>query len=237
MVVIPTYNEKENIKQLIPRILDVSEDLRERDENLSILVVDDNSPDGTARVVKNFSGEREEVNLLERKEKNGLGNAYVDGFEYSIKDLKAEVLIEMDGDMSHDPSVLPNFIREIKRGSDLVIGSRRVSEGETVGWSLRKNLASWMGNFLARIVTGFRVEDCTSGYRAIRSSLLEDFLQEIDSEGYAIQLEIVYHAVKNDAKITEIPITFEAREKGQSKMRKDDLIEFTKRGLRLGLKG
>lgn len=234
-MVIPTYNERENIRELIPKILRVEEKNLDEKWSLSILVVDDNSPDGTAEVVEELSSENGEVRLLQRDGKKGLGTAYIDGFEYAMNELDADVLVEMDADLSHDPEDLPRLLQKIEEGYDFVIGSRRVGEGKAVGWSFRKKMTSWMGNFLARVVTGFRVSDCTSGFRAINSSFFSNHSPEFSSDGYAFQLELLHYVIQKGANIAEVPIIFRERKRGKSKLGKDELIEFTKTGFKLGL--
>ncbi len=233
-VVVPTYNEAENIRFLLKEISRVSENLRGYE--LNVLVVDDNSPDGTAKLVKE-SGIGN-VHLLKRERKEGLGRAYIDGFDYAIRVLGSEIIIEMDADFSHDPGDLPRFLAELGDGFDLVLGSRHIAGGSIPEWGFHRRLISYAGNLLAREVLGFDVSDCTSGYRAISSSLLGEInLREINVKGYAFQLSLLHSAVVHKAKIKEIPIVFRRRRAGKSKLGLGDISEFLAELVKIKMRG
>ncbi|KUO42820.1 MAG: hypothetical protein APU95_02360 [Hadesarchaea archaeon YNP_N21] len=231
-IVVPTYNERENIKRLIPELMEISQKFVDK-WDVVVLVVDDGSPDGTAGEVKRLSrGNPDRVFLLERKEKKGLGTAYRAGFDYAIEELKADVLVEMDADLSHDPRDLSRLLDKIEEGYDFVIGSRYIEGGKIEGWPWRRRLISWAGNFLGRFALSFKVMDCTSGYRAIRASLVDSSSNGLETKGYAFQLSSLYLAFKKRAKVVEIPIVFRERKFGKSKLGNKDLIEFIKTGFK-----
>ncbi len=210
IVIIPTYNERENITQLIPLVL-------EQASELEVLVVDDNSPDGTATVVEEFTETTPRVHLYRRERKLGLGTAYVAGFRFALK-WGYDLALEMDADFSHDPREIPHFI-EAATEADLVIGSRYTAEGDTQNWPLRRRLLSQTGNLYTHIVTGIPVRDATSGYRCFRCALLGRLdLGRISSNGYGFQIEVAYRVWKLGFRIREIPILFVDRVAGQSKL-------------------
>ncbi|MCW7071170.1 MAG: polyprenol monophosphomannose synthase [Methanophagales archaeon] len=260
VVVIPTYNEKRNIKILVPQVLKVLEQraleqraLEQRalgqseqseQSGLSgggkIVVVDDNSPDGTAEAVKEWTRRCENVFLLSRKEKGGLGSAYVVGFKFAIERLRAGVVFEMDGDCSHDPKDIPRFLDEFKSGRngyDVVVGSRYIRGGAIPKWGLYRRLVSRGGNFFARTVAGIPVHDCTSGYRAIRTAKLKEVeLDALNVQGYAFQICLLHALIEKGAKVKEIPIVFSERRSGESKLGNGDIKEFFFNSFRLRLK-
>jgi len=225
VIVIPTYNEVENIEKVINLIYDNTRSLKGFDIN--VLVVDDNSPDKTYEIVAKISKANKKVFLLKREGKSGLGAAYIDGFKYAFKNLNPEIIFQMDADLSHDPKEIPNFLREIKN-YDFVIGSRYVKGGKILNWGINRKIVSFFGNFFARIVAGmYNVRDCTTGYRAIRTDLLKKVdLDNINVHGYAFLLGLLHACYKKGARIKEIPITFLDREYGQSKLTKKDMLEF-----------
>jgi dolichol-phosphate mannosyltransferase len=210
LVIIPTYNEKENIGLIIPEIKAVLPDVH-------ILVVDDNSPDGTSGVVKELGKKVQGVFVLDRPAKEGLGKAYVAGFRWALE-RQYEFVFEMDADFSHDPKYLPEFLSAI-RDNDLVIGSRYINGVNVVNWPMSRLLLSYFGNVVARIITGLRVRDCTAGFKCFRRKVLETIrLDQIDSSGYSFQVEVNYMVWKNRFRISEIPIVFTDRKRGASKM-------------------
>ncbi len=228
VIVIPTYNEKENIGTIVPMIFSVAKKL-EREAIISILVVDDTSPDGTADVVRAMQAQYPNLQLILGK-KEGLGKAYVRGMHHALTVLGADSVFEMDADLSHDPEAIPSMLREILSDSaDFVIGSRYVSGGSIpLEWPFMRKLNSWAGNFVARVVIGlYGIRDCTGGFRAIRASVLQAVhLEEIPVAGYAFQVSLLQRAVLVGARILEVPITFRDREIGVSKLRLKDQIEF-----------
>lgn len=210
LVIIPTYDERENINQLIPQVL-------EQAPEAEILVVDDNSPDGTAALVETLAETTPRVHLLKRERKLGLGTAYLAGFRFALE-RGYDLAFEMDADFSHDPHEIPKFI-EAAEEADLIIGSRYITEGDTLNWPLRRRLLSQLGNLYAHLVTGMSVKDATSGYRCFRRVLLEQLdFDRIASNGYAFQVEIAFRVWKLGLRIREIPIVFADRVAGQSKL-------------------
>jgi dolichol-phosphate mannosyltransferase len=229
LIIIPTYNERENIKKLIPAIKKVN-------RSCHILIVDDNSTDGTGLEIKRFTRKDKTIKLLSRSKKTGLGTAYVDGFKYALKE-KYDLIFEMDADFSHDPKYIPDFLREIK-DYDLVIGSRYLNGVSVVNWPISRLILSKFANFYARFITGLPLTDCTSGYKCYRRKVIEDIdLNKIHSDGYAFQIEMHYKAWKKGFKIREIPIIFVDRHSGSSKMSRKVMLEaaIVVWKLRLGL--
>lgn len=224
-MIIPTYNERENIEDLLNELLREFENIK---DDMSVLVVDDSSPDGTAEVVEKFTEKYPgKVSLLKREDKKGLGSAYIAGLKHAMNDLETDVIFEMDADFSHDPRDITRFLKEINSGSDLVIGSRYIKGGDIPAWSFKRRLISRGGNFFAKVVAGIPVHDCTSGFRAIRTSLLKKIdLDSLDVQGYAFQMSLLHKAMKNGASIKEISIVFHDRKYGESKLGNVDLLEF-----------
>lgn len=218
IVVIPTYNEAQNIEQLIDRIL--FQGIR----NLDILVVDDNSPDGTAEIVDRIACCEPNVFLLKRSCKSGLGTAYVAGFKYALE-RTYDYIFEMDADFSHDPDEIPNFFESIKT-CDLVIGSRYKSGVNVINWPLMRLILSVGANKYTQIITGLPIKDCTGGYKCFRREVLQAIdLDKIASDGYSFQIEMNFKAWKKGFRICEIPIVFADREAGSSKMSKKIIRE------------
>jgi dolichol-phosphate mannosyltransferase len=229
IVVVPTYNEKDNIEKLIPMIL-------EQVEGINILVVDDNSPDGTAELVRQMMADNPAIHLLERPGKMGLGTAYCDGFKYALGK-GFDIIFEMDADFSHDPRELPNFIKAIE-DHDLVIGSRYKTGVNVVNWPLSRLILSYGANLYTRIITGMPIKDATGGFKCFRAEVLRFVdLDAIQSNGYGFQIEMNYRLWKKGARITEIPIIFIDRRSGVSKMSKGIIWEaiFLVWRLKLGL--
>jgi dolichol-phosphate mannosyltransferase len=213
LVIIPTYNERENIRDIVPIVLS-------KGENIDVLVVDDNSPDGTqeeVRLLMEKYGNR--INLLARPAKLGLGTAYVEGFKYALAK-GYDLIVEMDADFSHNPEDLPRLI-EASKEADLVIGSRYTNGISVVNWPLKRLILSYFANLYARIVTGVPVRDLTAGFKCFRKKVLESIdLSKIHSDGYAFQIEMNYYAYEKGFKIKEVPIIFIERRAGTSKMSK-----------------
>jgi dolichol-phosphate mannosyltransferase len=212
LVIIPTYNELDNIRRLIPHILD-------RYENIDILVVDDNSPDGTGNYISGLTAENSRIKLIQREKKLGLGTAYIAGFKYAIKN-NYDFIFEMDADFSHDPGEIENFLKVIEN-NDLVLGSRYLTGVNVINWPMRRLILSYFANFYTRFVTGLPVHDATGGYKCFRREVLEAIdLDKISSNGYAFQIEMTFKAWKKGFRIKEISIIFIDRVKGNSKMSK-----------------
>ena len=210
-VIIPTYNEKENITNLINEILKL--DIK----NLHILVVDDFSPDGTWKIVEEISKKKKNVHLLLRKIKRGRGYAGKDAFIYCLKN-KADIIIEMDADFSHDPKYIPLMLKEIKN-YDLVLGSRRVKGAKEVGRGIIRRIITYLANLYIRLILGLKVKDCNSGFKCFRRDILEEINpKKIESKGPAIIQEVLFKAHLKGFRIKEIPITFVNRKKGKSKL-------------------
>lgn len=217
LVIIPTYNEVENLPSLLDEILKYAPET-------DILIVDDNSPDGTGELADKISEENTSVHVLHRAGKLGLGTAYIAGFKYTIEH-DYDAAFEMDADFSHDPRYLPDFLRAIE-DADLVIGSRYIRGGGTPSWSLIRRFISGGGNIFARFMLGIPVHDCTAGFRCYRRRVLETIdLDTIRSQGYAFQIEMVYRTRQHGFKIVETPIIFKDRRVGKSKMSRKIVIE------------
>ena len=212
LIIIPTYNELENLPRLLPEVLS-------KDENINVLIVDDNSPDGTAAFVESQMKDNSRIHLIKRPSKQGLGTAYIAGFKYALQN-KFQLVFEMDADFSHDPKEIPRFLDEIKN-SDVILGSRYINGVNVINWPLRRLLLSSFANLYTRIITGLPVHDSTGGYKCFRSKVLEAIdLDRVTSNGYAFQIEMTYKAWKKGFKVKEIPIIFVDRVKGKSKMSK-----------------
>jgi dolichol-phosphate mannosyltransferase len=210
IVVIPTYNEAENLPLLVPEVL-------AQDERLEILVVDDNSPDGTGKLADELSEREPRVQVLHRSAKQGLGAAYRAGLARALE-LDADVVIQMDCDFSHPPSVLPEMLRAIET-YDVVLGSRYLNGITVVNWPIERILISYFANVYSRKVTGLPITDTTGGLRCMRRELLEEIgVERIRSDGYAFQIEMNYRFVKHKARIKEIPFFFVDRTRGTSKL-------------------
>jgi dolichol-phosphate mannosyltransferase len=218
LVIVPTYNERENIARLIETVLS-------QDPRLEILVVNDGSPDGTGEVVQGIMATNSRVNILERPRKMGLGTAYVAGFRWALEH-GYDYVFEMDADFSHDPGHLPEFLRAIET-ADLVLGSRyRDGKVTVVNWPISRLILSYFANVYARAVTGLPVWDATGGFKCFRRKVLEAIdLSKVVSNGYAFQVEMSFRAWKRGFRIVEIPIVFTDRTEGQSKMSKSIVRE------------
>ncbi len=209
-VIIPTYNEKENVRTLTDAVLAQHPDIH-------ILFVDDNSPDGTGAIIDGLVEEHDRVHVLHRAGKLGLGSAYREGFKIALEK-GADYLMEMDADFSHDPATLPLFLAAIKE-SDLVIGSRYLNGVSVVNWPIRRLILSYFASVYTRWVTGLQVRDCTSGFKCFRRSTIEAIdLTRVKSDGYSFQIEMNYRCMEKGFRISEIPIIFIDRHAGSSKM-------------------
>jgi len=223
-LVIPTYNERENVPQLIPKIYKV---FRKTKTTGHILIVDDNSPDGTWKIVKALQKEYDTLHLLRRSAKKGLGSAYRAGFTYVLKTLNVDVIFEMDADLSHDPRRIPSFLQMITCGNDVVVGSRYIEGGSTVNWPLTRRIISFGANMIANLLLRLHMHDVTSGFRCYRRWVLEKIdMGSITSEGYAFQEEMLFRAKKVHARLGETPIRFMDRRAGKSKLSKKEILHF-----------
>jgi len=225
VIILPTYNESGNILLLINAL---QEQFRKIPHDMNILVVDDNSPDGTGELVRTAATAVSNLFLM-TGQKQGLGAAYVRGMRHAIDELHADAVMEMDADFSHKPEDVPRLIAELDLGADFVIGSRYVPGGKIPGdWSFLRRMISRWGNVFARYVAGISaVRDCTAGFRAIRASLIQQIdLAELRVRGYAFQISLLHEAMMNHAKIKEVPVEFVDRKRGQTKLGISDIIEF-----------
>lgn len=217
IVIVPTYNEAENIANLINKIFSV-------DSNLHILVIDDNSPDGTAEIVKRISEKDPRVHLIKRPGKLGLGTAYIEGFKYALAN-GYEAIFEMDADFSHNPEDIPRFLDALE-DADLVIGSRYLTGVNVINWPLRRLMLSYFANLYTRIITGMPVRDATGGYKCFRAEALKQIdLDKIKTNGYGFQIEMNFRFWAKGFRVKEIPIVFVDRRNGVSKMNKKIILE------------
>ncbi|MBT1095895.1 polyprenol monophosphomannose synthase [Streptomyces chartreusis] len=217
LVIIPTYNEAENIKSIVGRV-------RKAVPDAHVLVADDNSPDGTGKLADELAAEDDHVQVLHRKGKEGLGAAYLAGFRWGIEH-DYGVLIEMDADGSHQPEELPRLLTALK-GADLVLGSRWVPGGRVVNWPKSREFISRGGSLYSRVALDLPLRDITGGYRAFRRETLQGLgLDDVASQGYCFQVDLARRAVKAGYHVVEVPITFVERELGDSKMSRDILVE------------
>lgn len=219
LIIIPTYNEASNIEKIIAEINTVLDSYR-----FSILVIDDNSSDGTKDILDNLKCKYVNFHVLNRKEKLGLASAYIDGFQFGLKN-GYDYLIQMDADFSHNPEYLPVIIQKLT-DYDVVIGSRNIKGGSVVGWGLLRNLISKGGSIYSKLILSCPIDDLTGGFNGWRSDIINNvLLKKIISKGYSFQIEMKYRAYKNNASILEIPIKFVNRKFGKSKMNKKIFLE------------
>ncbi len=217
LVVIPTYNEADNIARLIPRVL-------EQDPSIDVLVVDDSSPDGTGTLVRGMQHGQPRLHLVEREGKLGLGTAYVAGFRFALA-RGYDFIFEMDADFSHNPKEIPRFLERI-REHDLVIGSRYANGVRVLNWPMQRLLLSYSANVYTRLITGLPLSDATGGFKCFRREVLQAIdLDRIRSNGYAFQIEMSYKAWKKGFRLVETPIVFLDRRSGASKMSKGIIYE------------
>lgn len=210
LIIVPTYNELENIRRLLPELMAL-------DPGIRVLVVDDNSPDGTGKLADELAAENERISVLHRPGKLGLGSAYVAGFKYAVQQ-DVDCVFEMDADFSHDPAMIPRFIEQIA-SCDVVIGSRYISGINVVNWPMSRLLLSYFANIYTRLVTGMTIRDTTSGYKCFRREVLENIdLDDVRSDGYAFQIEMNFRCWRKGYRMREIPIIFVDRRSGTSKL-------------------
>jgi dolichol-phosphate mannosyltransferase len=216
VVCLPTYNERENIEPMLRALAG---------KGVRVLVIDDNSPDGTGELADRLAAELDFVEVLHRERKEGLGPAYLAGFRHALAG-GAELVLEMDCDFSHDPNDVPRLIAAVEDGADLALGSRYVPGGGVRNWGLLRRFISAGGSAYARILLGVKVRDLTGGFKCYRRRVLETIdLDSVDSKGYAFQIETTYRALRAGFKTVEVPITFADREAGGSKMSKGIVAE------------
>ena len=229
VIVLPTYNEKENLENLVKEIFSLNI------SGLWVIVVDDNSPDGTGKIADRLSGQLP-VKVIHRSQKMGLGSAYRQAFAGALE-RETELFFEMDADFSHHPKYLPQFLQEIDNGYDLVIGSRRIAGGRIEGWGPLRQFASRGAMWFSRVILGLKTRDVTSGFRCYSRKAIKALnLLKIKSNGYAWQEETLYRCEKAGLRVKEIPIVFCDRLKGKSKLSKKEIISFFATIIRLKLK-
>jgi len=215
-VCLPTYNERENLEPMLRAL---------GDKDVRVLVIDDNSPDGTGKLADRLAAELDYVDVLHRERKDGLGPAYLAGFRRALAD-GAELVLELDCDFSHDPNDVPRLIAAAEDGVDVVLGSRYVEGGAVRNWGFVRRLVSSGGSLYARVLLGVHVKDLTGGFKCFRRQVLETIdLDAIHSKGYAFQIETTYRALRAGFRVVEIPITFADREVGGSKMSRAIIAE------------
>jgi len=220
MVCLPTYNERENLDPMVRALGEQIDTDRDR-----VLVIDDNSPDGTGAIADELQAELPWVEVLHRKGKEGLGKAYLAGFHHALAE-GAELVLEIDCDFSHDPKEVPHLIATCEAGADLALGSRWVDGGGTVNWGRGRMLVSRGGSFYARTILGVHVRDLTGGFKCFRRTVLETIdLDAIGAKGYGFQIETTYRALRAGFEVVEIPITFVDRRVGESKMDSSIVVE------------
>jgi dolichol-phosphate mannosyltransferase len=218
LVIVPTYNERDNLGPIVAAILAA-------DSRLDVLVVDDNSPDGTGQIADELAAKDPRVRVYHREKKEGLGRAYIAAFKKALQD-PYEFIFEMDADFSHDPKYLPDFLEAMKQGADLCLGSRRVPGGGTVNWGVGRQMISAGGSLYARSILGIDIQDVTGGFKCFRRNVLEAIdLDAVKSSGYAFQVELTYRAIRKGFRVAEIPIVFEDRRVGKSKMSRKIFLE------------
>jgi dolichol-phosphate mannosyltransferase len=212
LVIIPTYNEAMNLPQIVPVVL-------AQDPRVEVLVVDDNSPDGTGKLADDMAAANPRIHVLHREAKAGLGRAYLAGFDWALKQ-NVDAVFEMDADFSHDPTFIPAFLKALEN-ADLVLGSRYATGVNVINWPISRLLLSLGANFYARVVTGLPLSDSTGGFKCFRRSVLGAIdLSRVKSNGYAFQIEMSFRAWKKGFTLKEVPIIFHDRVEGHSKMSK-----------------
>jgi dolichol-phosphate mannosyltransferase len=218
LVIIPTYNERENLGPITAAVLAA-------EARVDILVVDDNSPDGTGQLADSLALAEPRLRVLHRQKKEGLGRAYLHAFRWALEQ-GYQYVLEMDADFSHDPRYLPALLDAAEGGADLVLGSRYVEGGGTVNWGLVRRLISRGGSLYARSILGVRTRDLTGGFKCFSRRVLEGIdLEQVLSTGYGFQIELTYRALKKGFQVREVPIVFEDRRVGQSKMNRTIFLE------------
>lgn len=218
LVIIPTYNERDNVGPITSAVLAA-------EPRVDILVVDDNSPDGTGQLADELAAKEPRIKVLHREKKQGLGRAYLHAFRWALEH-GYQYVIEMDADFSHDPKYLPGLIDAAMGGADLVLGSRYVEGGGTVNWGVGRKILSRGGSLYARSILGVKIRDLTGGFKCFNRRVLESIdLDQVVSSGYGFQIELTYRALKKGFTVKEIPIVFEDRRVGQSKMSRKIFVE------------
>jgi dolichol-phosphate mannosyltransferase len=218
LIITPTYNERDNLPVFLDQLFSVAPDVH-------VLVIDDNSPDGTGAMADAVAEKNSRVHVMHRPGKMGLGSAYVAGFKWALE-RDYDVVFEMDTDLSHDPKYVPDFLREIQAGAQLVIGSRNIHGGGVEGWGPGRHFVSKGGSLYSRTILNLGIRDLTSGYKAFTRTALQAIgLETIKSNGYSFQIETTYRLTRKGMKVTEVPIVFVDRRAGHSKMSRKIFLE------------
>jgi dolichol-phosphate mannosyltransferase len=221
VVCLPTYNERENLERMIVALEPLG---------VRVLVIDDDSPDGTGAIADSLAAERDWLSVLHREKKEGIGRAYLAAFEHLLATTDAELILEMDCDFSHDPKDVPRLIAACEEGADFALGSRYVPGGGTRNWGLLRRIVSWGGSFYARVILGLQIRDLTGGFKCFHRRVLETLdLDAIRSKGYAFQIETTYRALRRGFTVVEVPIVFADRTEGTSKMSRAIVLEAVAR--------
>lgn len=219
-VCLPTYNERENLEAMLRALEPLG---------VAVLVIDDNSPDGTGELADRLAAELDFVSVLHRERKQGLGPAYLAGFRRVLAG-DADYVLELDCDFSHDPADIPRLLAACEAGADLALGSRYVPGGGTANWGLARRIVSWGGSFYARVLLGVSIRDLTGGFKCFRRHVLESLdLDAIESKGYAFQIETTYRVLRKGFTIVEVPIRFVDRTEGESKMTRGIFLEAVRK--------
>jgi len=217
LVILPTYNEIHNLGRIVPQLIGIGLDL-------SVLIIDDNSPDGTGRCADDLAAKHSNVAVIHRPSKLGLGTAYLEGFRFALEH-NFEIIFTMDSDFSHDPAYLPEFTKKLEN-CDLVVGSRYVKNGGVKNWGILRKTISRVGNIYARTLLNIRMDDCTSGFMGFHSKIIKNMdLAAIKSEGYAFLIEFKYKALNNNFNVMQHPIIFTDRTAGKSKISNNIILE------------
>ncbi|MCH7492073.1 polyprenol monophosphomannose synthase [Patescibacteria group bacterium] len=219
VIILPTYNEKENIAGIVQEIFSIGI------SDLKVIIVDDNSPDGTGQIADKLAAENSRISVLHRPKKEGLGKAYMAGFQEALSDPQNQYIFEMDADFSHQPKYLPRFLDSMEQ-ADLTLGSRYIVGGGIANWSWPRRFISWLANIIIRKLLGVAVRDLTGGFKCFNRRVLENMdLENIESRGYNFQIELTYKAIKKGFRIKEVPIVFVERRAGHSKFSAAIMIE------------
>jgi len=230
-IVIPTYNESQNLPVLIGQLVNV---FKKHKINGTIIIVDDNSPDGTGIVADDLSKKETIVHVIHRHEKLGIGSAYIRGIEYANEKIASDVVFTMDSDLSHDPECIPDFIKLCIKGCDVVVGSRYIENGEIENWPFHRKIISKGANLLASTVLGVNIHDMTTGYRCYTKKVIQTIdLNSIKSDGYSFLEEILFRCAEKKFIICETPIVFHDRKHGKSKLSRYEMVKFLITILRL----
>jgi dolichol-phosphate mannosyltransferase len=234
-LVIPTYNEKENIAKLISRVQALRDKLALQ---LNLVIIDDGSTDGTIEIVKNIMENSDNLRLIERPALLGIGSAYLDGFAFALAEVGSDYLGEMDADLQHPPETLIEMCNVAKQGVDIVIASRYIKGGGSVGWSLARRIVSRSANLLAKICTRTPTSDLTSGFRVMSARAIRGLLEtKLSTKGYAFQIESLYVYKKMNMVFSEVPYFFEKRKSGETKLDWKEMAKFAGVAIKLGIFG